>query len=203
MESIFYKNIEFKIYKNEKYYSNFNLKKRLHQYVWEQEVGEIPKGYHVHHKDGNKLNNLIENLELLTMQEHLSKHSKDRDIEALRKNLKENARPKAIEWHKSEKGLEWHKEHYEKTKDKFHILREFICLECGEKFSSYQINSKFCSNNCKTKNRRKSGVDNVIKKCPVCFENFETNKYSKTITCSKSCGNRYKKIVKYSLSLQE
>ena len=33
-------------------------------------IGEIPKGYHVHHKDGNKQNNRVDNLEILSPKEH-------------------------------------------------------------------------------------------------------------------------------------
>ena len=39
--------------------------KRLHRTVWEFHNGTIPKGYHVHHKDGNRSNNAIENLTLM------------------------------------------------------------------------------------------------------------------------------------------
>ena len=33
-------------------------------------IGEIPKGYHVHHKDGNKQNNVVTNLEIIHPYEH-------------------------------------------------------------------------------------------------------------------------------------
>ena len=36
--------------------------KRLHRAVWEYFHGPIPKGYHIHHMDGNRANNNIENL---------------------------------------------------------------------------------------------------------------------------------------------
>lgn len=35
----------------------------------------IPKGYHVHHKDLDKLNNDLENLVLLTISEHMKLHN--------------------------------------------------------------------------------------------------------------------------------
>lgn len=31
--------------------------KRIHQLVYEAFTGEVPKGYHIHHKDGNMQNN--------------------------------------------------------------------------------------------------------------------------------------------------
>jgi len=48
----------------------------LHQAVWEFHNGEIPTGHHVHHKDEDKENNKIENLELITASDHGKLHSK-------------------------------------------------------------------------------------------------------------------------------
>ena len=45
-----------------------------HRQVWEDNRGMIPKGLFVHHKDGNKRNNNIENLELVNRTEHGNKH---------------------------------------------------------------------------------------------------------------------------------
>lgn len=44
---------------------------RLHVLVAESFIGEIPKGYQVHHKNRNKQDNRVENLEIL----HPCKHS--------------------------------------------------------------------------------------------------------------------------------
>lgn len=46
----------------------------LHRLIYEHEKGKIPQGYQIHHKDGNKLNNSIENLEALTPYEHRQRH---------------------------------------------------------------------------------------------------------------------------------
>src|ERR1017187_10388860 len=49
--------------------------RRLHQAVWRATHGDIPKGCHIHHVDGNTLNNAIENLECVTplrSEEHTS-----------------------------------------------------------------------------------------------------------------------------------
>ena len=44
--------------------------KRIHQIVAEAFIGEVPRGYHVHHKDGNKQNNRVDNLEIVHPSEH-------------------------------------------------------------------------------------------------------------------------------------
>ena len=46
----------------------------VHRLIWEEQFGTIPEGIDIHHKDGNKQNNKIENLELLTRKEHKNKH---------------------------------------------------------------------------------------------------------------------------------
>jgi len=42
----------------------------LHRNVWKDHNGPIPDGHDIHHKDENKLNNNIGNLEILTTKEH-------------------------------------------------------------------------------------------------------------------------------------
>lgn len=46
---------------------------RIHRLVVEAFIGEIPKGYHVHHKDGNKQNNRVDNLEIIHPKDHAAK----------------------------------------------------------------------------------------------------------------------------------
>ena len=46
----------------------------IHRLGWIKHNGEIPKGYVVRHKDENKLNWNIENLELLSRSQHIRKH---------------------------------------------------------------------------------------------------------------------------------
>jgi len=59
---------------------------KMHHYVWWKEKGELPnvvnweedkEGMVIHHKDGDKLNNDIENLELVKNSEHISMHMSD------------------------------------------------------------------------------------------------------------------------------
>lgn len=43
---------------------------RIHVLVAREFIGEIPRGYHVHHKDGNKQNNVVTNLEIIHPRKH-------------------------------------------------------------------------------------------------------------------------------------
>ena len=166
-------------------------RKRLHVYVYEIEVGAIPKGYEVHHKDLDKNNNDIGNLELLTKKEHLKIHGElltDDVREQRRKNVVEKAMPKAKEWHHSKEGKEWHSEH---AKIVFENLPEnkYKCTFCGKEYKTKNIYSKesntFCSNKCKSAYRRASGVDNVERECAYCGCKFIANKYSSAKYCKK------------------
>ena len=46
----------------------------VHRLVYKTFVGEIPPGYHIHHKDHNKQNNALDNLELIDPVEHQRLH---------------------------------------------------------------------------------------------------------------------------------
>jgi len=48
---------------------------KIHVFVWERENGSKPKGYDIHHKDYNKANYNIDNLELLSKSDHLKIHA--------------------------------------------------------------------------------------------------------------------------------
>jgi hypothetical protein len=174
------------------YYLNSTKRKRMHRYVWEYYNGAIPKGYEIHHKDGNKANNDISNLELLTAEAHQRYHAEhltDEQRQKLAESLNRNARPAAIAWHKSAQGSEWHKKHYENTKEALHLKTQIICENCGAEFIG-ALNSKFCCNACKSAYRRKIGADNIESECPICNKLFYTNKFAPAETCSRSCANR-------------
>lgn len=53
-----------------------------HRWIWEKHNGcKVPVGFHIHHKNGDKIDNRIENLELISASEHRKLHYKDRTID--------------------------------------------------------------------------------------------------------------------------
>lgn len=163
----------------------------LHRMVYIHYNGEIPQGYHIHHKDGDKSNNDISNLECLSAKKHLTDHGNnwsEERLEKARKRMQEVVRPKAYEWHSSAEGREWHKQHYEHMKDKFYEEVESVCIICGKTFTAHRKGgSKCCSMKCRAKERRMSGIDNETRVCETCGKEFVTNKYYKVKYCSRAC----------------
>ena len=171
----------------------------LHIEVWKSYNGEIPDGYHVHHKDGNTLNNSIDNLELLPTKEHLSLHQNKRlESAEYRSNLHrfiEKAREASKEWHRSEAGRAWHREHGREAAEKQKNMPKVkkTCVVCGKEFDvqpAFADKAMFCSAYCGQKARKKSGIDDETRVCPICGKSFRINKYSRTKTCGKECGIR-------------
>lgn len=52
-----------------------NCGKMLHRLIWERWYGELQQGRHIHHIDGNPLNNCIWNLEPMSNSEHNYLHN--------------------------------------------------------------------------------------------------------------------------------
>lgn len=174
------------------YYLNSTLHIRMHRYVWEFYHGPIPDGYEIHHIDHNKGNNDITNLELLKSSVHRAMHAYEMvhaDEERTKSHL-DKIRPAASAWHSSQEGLKWHKAHYLKFAESLHVLKEYTCRQCGKKFTSSQVNSRFCSNACKSAWRRANGVDDVERICVICGKPYLANKYEKKRTCSRQCADR-------------
>ena len=55
----------------------------VHRACWEAYHGPVPSGYVVHHRDGDRQYNEIENLACMPRSEHVKLHNKDRPAENL------------------------------------------------------------------------------------------------------------------------
>jgi len=131
----------------------------LHVQIWKDNYGEIPKGYIIHHKDGNADNNGLSNLECITEKEHKARHYAD------------------MEWSgRTRRAL-----------SKGQLSRpmiKYICKNCGKEFESrraYKVN--FCSNSCGQRWRVEHPISTKIyeKECPKCGQIFETTKWHRRL----------------------
>lgn len=158
----------------------------LHRYVWEKYNGKVPKGYVIHHKDGNCQNNDISNLECVTSKQHNGERHKPEGerLEQLRKNM-QKACNAAVAWHKTEEGKKFHKQLGKISWKNFKpVLKK--CEVCGKDFydNSRHQTGKFCSGACRAKDKRKVMTTKI---CEWCGKEFETNKYYPAKFCSRSC----------------
>lgn len=165
---------------------------RLHNYVWQKYNGPVPKGFHVHHIDGNKDNNNINNLIAISAHDHETYHFLKRIKEHPEwiKEVREKGIESAVKWHKSKDGHKWHLEHYQEMKDRFHVEHMVKCAKCGKEYVAKNVQGKFCSGKCKSAWRREKHLDDVKRECDFCGKGFTTNKYKKTKFCSRSCARK-------------
>lgn len=158
----------------------------LHRYKYTKEVGPIPEGWHIHHKDYNPHNNDISNLQALSPEDHAAFHLPSKEL--IRKWQSAGIKEAPV-WHASEDGATWHKQHYkEKLKSIWEVRVKCNCANCNSEMESKRkkVNT-FCSNKCKSAWRRKNKPDKKIVLCPVCQKEFETLKYLPNTYCSKEC----------------
>lgn len=161
----------------------------LHRAIWESVNGPIPDGHHIHHKDGNPLNNEISNLECITRSDHLREHASAPERVARSRASLGAARIAAAKWHGSDEGRAWHAEHGRNVMAARPLV-PCTCEQCGARFKSKDKNAKLCSGKCRAAKRRDSGLDNELRACTECFAPFSCSRFSKQTCCSRSCGIR-------------
>lgn len=115
-----------------------------HRWVWENHNGPIPEGMDIHHKDADKSNNEITNLEMLSRSDHRKEHWNDENLRPVCEEQLNKVRP--IEWLKSEEGK---KAVSEKGKEvwknrEFHTI---LCEQCGTE-KQFKRWARFCSKTC-------------------------------------------------------
>jgi hypothetical protein len=112
-----------------------------HRWVWENVNGVIPEKMDIHHIDGDKDNNEISNLNIVSRSEHQKKNHAQ---ELKQKENLNKVRP--LEWLKSDAGRKAVSEKGKQVwKDRdFHTI---ICEHCGES-KEYKRWARFCSKKC-------------------------------------------------------
>jgi len=139
------------LYPNQRYFSRGT--KRMHRVVWEYHNGKIPKGFHIHHINGDSHDNRIDNLQLMMAKEHLSYESKRRIEEDPEwfKEFNKKGREASKEWHKSEEGRKFHSEIGKKSWENKQYTT-LNCQVCGKEYQTpFPDRSKYCHLNCRAK----------------------------------------------------
>src|SRR5690606_1836525 len=135
-------------------------------------------------------NNVPENLEALTPQEHHKRHWDQDQARRAREHIN-SVRHLAAAWHSSPAGRAWHRKHAKECGCGKIEGVEAKCGRCGKSFidKSPQRCARYCSNACRSAARRASRVDDEVRTCVICGTQFKVNRYSKTRACGKSCAN--------------
>jgi hypothetical protein len=143
---------------------------RLHREVWEQANGPIPDSFHVHHKNGDKRDNSLENLELLSHGQHSAHH-----VEANLAPHREKALRNAFETR------------LRNSADR--RLATLVCVQCGGEYSSgARRPRRFCSSRC-VEAARAGAFARQRRKCEHCGqEYFATRRVQRY--CSRLCNSR-------------
>ena len=133
----------------------------LHRDVWEAAHGSIPAIHHVHHRDHDRSNNSLGNLQLMDRSEHLASHWTDEMRAEQAKRIVKYAVPAARAWHASPEGLAWHSENGKRSYAKRKAIVK-TCQRCGKRYKTkHRGISKYCHQNCKQaalRERRRSGA---------------------------------------------
>ena len=183
----------FRLHKGERYPSRSST--RLHRAVWESANGKVPPGrWHVHHVNGDPLDNRIENLRILSEADHMAHHSRSVTPERAeaRAAHMEKIRPLAAAWHRSEAGKAWHSKH---ASEMVRRVLSLTCVQCGEGFESVKSTAKYCHPNCKAaanRARRRAGVPKtrgssvakVPRTCPGCGVDYPARATSPAKRCA-------------------
>lgn len=159
----------------------------LHREIWKTHHGEIPKGFHIHHKDGNPLNNAIENFECLSALEHRKKHADELGMTI--SEYYKYVKSKGVSWNKTIEGRNF-KSQQAKNIWKNRRPIPMICRFCNKSFSKHStrgLKNEFCSQNCTKRHGFMTGEYAIEKQCIECSNIFKCRPDKPRLTCSKAC----------------
>lgn len=142
----------------------------LHREIYKAHHGPIPPGRHVHHRDGNPLNNDPSNLEILTPSEHAKEHVGDEAHARLRESGRkrfQEFQSKHVKWRtETEEGREWARANAAPlvaAKAEKRGIHRITCEVCGTATErpgqADGSPPKYCSDKCnQTACRRRAGI---------------------------------------------
>ena len=115
-----------------------------HRWVWQNSHGLISEGMDIHHIDGDKSNNCIENLAILNRSDHRKEHWNDENLKPICLDQLNKVRPMA--WLKSGEGK---KAISDKGKEvwKNRKPHKIICEQCNG-IAEFKRWARFCSKKC-------------------------------------------------------
>ncbi|MBQ3442366.1 MAG: HNH endonuclease [Selenomonadaceae bacterium] len=156
----------------------------LHRQVWKFFNGEIPKGYIIHHIDGDPDNNALANLQMMTIGEHKRIHQLD--VKRLDKK-KFVCTVCGKEYEAVDVGTNKYCSVSCQMKD-YNATRPLLvktCAFCGKEFQTRSKKAKFCSSSCASRSFYTAPKEE--RTCPICGKVFTVHKSRPKIYCSNKC----------------
>ena len=156
----------------------------LHREIWRFFHGEIPADYEVHHRDLNRNNNDITNLELLTKAEHKKIHAanlKTCKCKVCGREFQTRSVGNKNRYCSKECRNEGACQRY---------LKKYTCEYCGREFEADKHHPhRFCSKVCAGLANRKITRETIT--CQVCGKEFTAKACAHRKYCSMQC---YRKL---------
>jgi endogenous inhibitor of DNA gyrase (YacG/DUF329 family) len=158
-------------------------KRYLHRDIWESKRGPIPDGYEVHHKDGNRSNNRLKNLQPVTPTEHKRIHSNTEEHRAHLRRIQPLGNAASHAWRRSPEGR---LASAIRSANQPRVTK--CCPHCLQLYEGVK-KQRFCSQACGVMWRAKQKTKiarAVLKTCPHCGRLFNGRR-SDSKYCSPKC----------------
>ena len=163
---------------------------QMHRDIWKYYHGEIPEGnFEIHHKDFNPENNSVENLILLSKEEHHRIHLTIEKSRMKRKTFVCEQCGRTYEAYNH--GINrFCSKRCAGKKALTERLEERICAFCGKRFKVYKhYSTKCCSAKCRQ--RLTAELHSEWRECKWCGKKFKTLQSSRKQFCSYKCSNKF------------